>query len=126
MLKEWLSDHKRSVADKEVNEKLNRRVVSVNVAKKSMDALSEARRQGSLKANGVNAKNETESYNYHSEEIKCQDIKVGDLLILKDNMIVPADCILIKTPSNYGECQVQTGQLDGERSLKPKYALTQT
>ena len=44
MLKEWLSDHKRSVADKEVNDKLNRRIVSVNVAKKSMDALSEARR----------------------------------------------------------------------------------
>lgn len=63
---------------------------------------------------------------YHSEEIKCQDIKVGDLLILKDNMIVPADCVLIKAPSNYGECQVQTGQLDGERSLKPKYALKQT
>lgn len=44
ILKEWLSDHKRSIADKEVNEKLNRRVVSVSTAKKSMDALSEARR----------------------------------------------------------------------------------
>ena len=48
------------------------------------------------------------------------------MLILKDNMIVPADCILIKAPSSTGECQVQTGQLDGERSLKPKYALKYT
>ena len=42
---------------------------------------------------------------YHSEEVFCQEIKVGDLLILKDNMIVPADCIVIKVPSNNGECQ---------------------
>lgn len=63
---------------------------------------------------------------YHYEEVKCQDIKVGDLLVLKDNLIVPADCVLIKTPSNSGECQIQTGQLDGERSLKTKYALPRT
>ena len=62
---------------------------------------------------------------YHSEEVFCQDIKVGDLLILKDNMIVPADCIVIKVPSNNGECQIQTGQLDGERSLKPRYSIPQ-
>jgi len=64
---------------------------------------------------------------YHFEEVKCQDIKVGDLLILKDNLIVPADCVLIKAPSNNsGECQIQTGQLDGERSLKTKYTLPST
>lgn len=64
---------------------------------------------------------------YQAEEVKSMDINVGDLLILNDNMIVPADCVLIKAPSNAGgECQIQTGQLDGERSLKPKYALQRT
>ena len=38
-------------------------------------------------------------------------------------MIVPADCTLIKTLSNEdGQCSIKTGQLDGERSLKEKYA----
>ena len=55
ILKEWLSDHKRSVADRQVNEKINRRVVSVTEAKKDTDALSEARRRGSLKTQGINA-----------------------------------------------------------------------
>lgn len=38
-------------------------------------------------------------------------------------MIVPADCALIKTLANEdGQCSIKTGQLDGERSLKEKYA----
>ena len=124
ILKEWMSDHKRSVADNQVNKGLNRRVVRVTTAKKSEDALSEARRQGSLKTKGMDANRETVTFNYHSEEVFCQDIKVGDLLILKDNMVLPADCVLIKVPSgDSGECQIQTGQLDGERSLKPRYSL---
>ena len=73
----------------------------------------------------MDANKETCTYKYHSEEVFCQDIKVGDLLILKDNMIVPADCVVIKVPSNNGECQIQTGQLDGERSLKPRYSVSQ-
>ena len=63
--------------------------------------------------------------NFKSEDVESQFIKVGDLLILRDNMIVPADCILIKTLSNEkGQCSIRTGQLDGERSLKEKYALS--
>ena len=62
ILKEWLSDHKRSVADKLVNQGLNRRVVRVATAKKSEDALSEARRQGSLKCKGIDGNKETSTY----------------------------------------------------------------
>ena len=57
----------------------------------------------------MDAKGETCMYAYHSEEIKCEDLLVGDLIVLKDNMKVPADCILIKCPASNGECQIQTG-----------------
>ena len=56
-----------------------------------------------------------------AESVCCQDIKVGDLIVLHSDTIVPADCLLLAAPSTGGECFVQTGQLDGERSLKPKF-----
>ena len=34
----------------------------------------------------------------------CEEIQVGDLLILKDDNIVPADCVVLKTLSGAGEC----------------------
>ena len=104
MIKEWISDHKRSVADKETNMKLHRRVVRVATVVKNEDPLSEARRRGSLKIKVSDENNEIQTFMYHSEEVKCMDIKVGDLLVLKDNMIVPADCVLVKAPCNNGEC----------------------
>ena len=100
ILKEGLSDYKRTKMDKLVNGVEHQRVVKVVNLNKS----------------------ETPSYSYETETIHCQDIQVGDLIILKDNMVVPADCLLIKAPTTGGECAVATSQLDGERSLKPKYA----
>lgn len=118
MVKEFLSDYKRKVSDNETNHTRHSCVVGVQVHSKSADVIKEVRRRSLV----VQASNKVD-YNYFSKEVMCQDIKVGDLLILKDNMIVPADCVVIKTFSGSGECQVQTGQLDGERSLKPKYSL---
>lgn len=57
------------------------------------------------------------------KKIKSDFIKVGDILELKDDDIVPADCILLYTQEKHGECFVQTAQLDGERNLKLKQCL---
>ena len=42
-------------------------------------------------------------------------------------MTVPADCILLSTdldrPSSLGQCFISTGNLDGERNLKPKMSI---
>ncbi len=35
-------------------------------------------------------------------------LKVGDILMLNDDEIVPADCILLHTVEKHGECFVQT------------------
>ena len=48
-------------------------------------------------------------------------LKVGDLVKVHDGEIFPADMILIVTSSLDGGCFVQTGSLDGEKSLKKKH-----
>lgn len=56
-------------------------------------------------------------------QIQSQDIRVGDILELHDGQMVPADCVLLSTQQESGQCFVQTASLDGERNLKPKVAL---
>ena len=58
--------------------------------------------------------------------VKSKDIAVGDILWLHDDEIVPSDCIVLQTHMLDGSCMVSTEQLDGERTLKPKYAIEQT
>lgn len=52
-----------------------------------------------------------------------QHIRVGDIIQLKDNDYVPADCILLKVSNQKGQCFTQTDALDGERNFKSKLAL---
>jgi len=57
-------------------------------------------------------------------EITClKDLQVGDILKLQDGCEIPADCVVLKTDNDKGECFVKTSQLDGERNLKPKLAI---
>ena len=54
---------------------------------------------------------------------EIQHIKVGDILKLSDGAFIPADCVVLKTHQENGECFIQTDALDGERNFKSKLAL---
>ncbi|CDW80053.1 probable phospholipid-transporting atpase ih [Stylonychia lemnae] len=56
-------------------------------------------------------------------QVKSQDLRVGDIIELHDDQIVPADCVLLSSSDNNGQCFVQTSSLDGEKNLKPKLAI---
>ena len=56
------------------------------------------------------------------EDVYLADIKVGDILEIKDNVALPADCILLKSENKNGQVYVETAALDGERNLKPLFA----
>jgi P-type E1-E2 ATPase len=56
------------------------------------------------------------------EAVRLDQVKVGDILELKDDDVIPADCVLLRTDNHSGQAFVQTAQLDGERTLKPKMA----
>ncbi|TBT99464.1 putative E1-E2 ATPase, partial [Hamiltosporidium magnivora] len=45
-------------------------------------------------------------------------LKVGDIIFLKKNQRIPADCLLIKTSDPSGSCFIRTDQLDGETDWK--------
>ena len=56
------------------------------------------------------------------ETICLEDVKVGDILELKEGEVIPADCILLHSENQKGVAFVMTAALDGERNLKPKMA----
>lgn len=36
--------------------------------------------------------------------------------------MIPADCVVIYSDNEIGQCYISTETLDGERNLKPKFA----
>lgn len=58
--------------------------------------------------------------------IKSQNIKTGDLLLLKKGQRVPADCALVFTTDPDGIVFMKTDQLDGETDWKVREAMRST
>jgi len=56
------------------------------------------------------------------ETICVDQIKVGDIIELKEGEGIPADCILLNSNNPNGEAFIMTAALDGERNLKLKSA----
>lgn len=54
--------------------------------------------------------------------IKCswKDIKVGDLVHLSCNEMIPADILILRSSDDHGLCYIDTQNLDGEANLKQR------
>ena len=48
------------------------------------------------------------------------DLQIGELVLIAQNQTFPADLILIDSGLNDGLCFIETGSLDGEKTLKQK------
>eukprot|EP00929_Paragymnodinium_shiwhaense_P044667 TRINITY_DN22899_c0_g4_i1.p1 TRINITY_DN22899_c0_g4~~TRINITY_DN22899_c0_g4_i1.p1 ORF type:complete len:2368 (+),score=641.18 TRINITY_DN22899_c0_g4_i1:172-7275(+) len=59
-------------------------------------------------------------------EVRWKDVTVGSYLRLWRDDPIPADIVLLSTSHEDGVAYVDTVQLDGEMSLKPKFALQET
>jgi len=60
------------------------------------------------------------------EEVKWQDVAVGDVVVVRQEEGLPADVVALYCCSEEGTCFVSTANLDGETNLKNKAALTET
>ncbi|CAJ0753486.1 2508_t:CDS:2 [Entrophospora sp. SA101] len=57
---------------------------------------------------------------------RWQDVRVGDIIQLRNNDSVPADIIIISTSEPDGLCYVETKNLDGETNLKIRHCNNAT
>lgn len=97
----WVDDKAREKSDKYINEK------SIKVIDGPFP-----RTQGSTR------------HNCRSIQ-QWQDIKVGDILEIKDGDEIPADVIILNSQGRLknGLCYVSTANLDGETNLKVKHSV---
>ncbi|KAF3910873.1 hypothetical protein ABW20_dc0106810 [Dactylellina cionopaga] len=70
----------------------------------------------SLSGNGTDAKEEW-------VEVRWEKVRVGDIVKLTRDEMIPADMLLIQAESETGVAYVETAALDGETNLKGKQAL---
>ena len=57
---------------------------------------------------------------------KCENIRVGNILKIYKEDLIPADVLIIKSSLKTGLAYMQTSNLDGENTLKPREALNLT
>lgn len=57
------------------------------------------------------------------KKVAWQDVRVGDLLHLSNNEIVPADILLLRSSDPQGLCYIDTCDLDGESNLKQRQVV---
>ena len=61
---------------------------------------------------------------FHRE--KCENIRVGNILKIYKEDLIPADVLIVKSSLKTGLAYMQTSNLDGENTLKPREALNIT
>ena len=59
-------------------------------------------------------------------QVKSGELFLGEVIQVKKDGIFPADLLLIDSNLNDGICYIETGSLDGEKTLKIKYSPTFT
>jgi Cation transport ATPase len=58
--------------------------------------------------------------------IQCQYIEVGDIVRIRENQYVPCDMVVLSTDLDQSQCYFMTANMDGETSLKTRYAAELT
>ena len=102
IIKELIVEVKRWFADRDTNSKVYRKMVPLD------------ERTGEVE--------DGEDPEYRFTDVTLANITVGDVLEIRDNEALPADCILLKGKDLNGQVYVETAALDGERNLKPLFA----
>jgi magnesium-transporting ATPase (P-type) len=58
--------------------------------------------------------------------VRAGSLKVGEVVHLKSEDVVPADILVLNASNKGNKCYVETSQLDGEANMKPKFGRSST
>jgi len=58
-------------------------------------------------------------------QIKWQDLIVGDLVMVRNNESIPADIVLLVSSETSGSAYIATSSLDGEKAPKQVMAVAE-
>ena len=93
-------------------------VISVSIIREGIEDYS--RHNQDKIENSIKVK----KYNFENSKFEIYDshlIEVGDVILINNNNIIPADCLLLYCNNISKISYVMTANLDGEKNLKPKY-----
>ena len=60
------------------------------------------------------------------EKVAWKDLHVGDIVKVDSGEFCPADIVILNSSDSKGNAFIMTSSLDGEKNLKPKFALKET
>ena len=118
MFKELLDKQAREKFDEKTNNSIYWKVFHIDTIPRMGFDIDNEDMWGTLTSDFT----DDEAYYLGTNDVRSGDIQVGDLLWLKDDEVIPADCVILKIQNPKLECQIQASQLDGERSYKTKYS----
>ena len=96
-------------------------VVSLSMIREAFEDLS--RYKADLETNSTKTKRYRDGRWY---DVEWKDLYVGDIVKIDDLEFFPADIILLSSSDAKGSAFIMTSTLDGEKNLKPKFALKDT
>ena len=95
-------------------------VISLSIIREGYEDLK--RYRSDIETNST----KTKRYNHRDrvwEVVEWKDLKVGEVIRVESEEYFPADAIILSSSDKNGNCFIMTSSLDGEKNLKPKYAI---
>ncbi|CAO3630548.1 unnamed protein product [Cunninghamella blakesleeana] len=120
-LKDGFEDYQRHKVDAKYNGTITHSLLNYTNPNYLIPSTKESDTDDQLK----NKKEELEKYHGYFGPLLSQDVKVGDILLLRNGESCPSDCILLaSSDEENGICFVESKDLDGETNLKPRNAVS--